>query len=30
MSEFIDFSQLYPMKFAPIYQARMWGGNPDE
>lgn len=27
MSEYIDFSLLYPMKFAPIYQARMWGGT---
>lgn len=27
MNEWIDFSQLYPMKFAPIYQARMWGGT---
>lgn len=27
MSEFVDFDALYPMKFRPIYQARIWGGS---
>lgn len=27
MSEYVDFNALYPMKFKPIYQARIWGGT---
>ena len=27
MSEFIDCTELYPLKFAPIYQERIWGGT---
>ena len=27
MSDFVDFSRLYPLKFTPIYQERIWGGS---
>ncbi len=27
MNNFLDFKQLYPMKFKPIYQERIWGGT---
>lgn len=27
MSEFLDKSKLYPLKFEPIYQERIWGGT---
>ena len=27
MSEFLNSNQLYPLKFSPIYQARIWGGT---
>ncbi len=27
MSDFVDFNALYPLKFTPIYQERIWGGT---
>ena len=27
MSDFLNSNQLYPLKFTPIYQARIWGGT---
>lgn len=27
MSDFLNTNQLYPLKFVPIYQARIWGGS---
>lgn len=27
MSDFLNTNQLYPLKFTPIYQARIWGGT---
>ncbi|MBQ7396049.1 MAG: class I mannose-6-phosphate isomerase [Lentisphaeria bacterium] len=27
MSGFVEYEQLYPLKFAPVYMERIWGGN---
>ena len=27
MSDFLSTNSLYPLKFTPIYQARIWGGT---